>query len=107
MKTSLSPKNFQKQISGSTLTLIQFKTEWNGACQIISTVYEELAKSYTGSVNFFSIDIEKEKNIAVEYRISELPTILFFKHGQVIDHVMGLSPKAAIVNKIETALNNQ
>ncbi len=105
MKATLSQKDFEKNVAGSTLTLIQFKTEWNGACQIIAPLYEDLANVYAGSVNFFLLDIEKEKNIAHKYRITELPTILFFKQGEVIDHVMGLSPKASIIAKIEAALS--
>lgn len=104
MKTTINQKEFRKYVLESTLTLIQFKTEWNGACQIIAPIYDDLSKTYAGTVRFYSIDAEKEKEIAHEYRITELPTILFFKQGQVIDHVLGLSPKTTIVTKIENAL---
>lgn len=86
------------------LSLVQFKADWSGACQIISPVYEELAKSYSDSANFFSIDVEEEEGVAKDYGIVEFPTILFFRDGQVIDHVVGLIPKNALIIKIENAL---
>ena len=94
----------QEVIRNPKITLVQFKTEWSGACQIIAPIYEELAKSYEGTVHFYSIDIEKEQALEDEYGIMELPTILFFKNGKVIDHVIGMTPRNVLIHKIETAL---
>ena len=106
MSKMITTKNLKKEVTESiNLSLLQFKTEWSGACQIISPVYEELAKSYRGVVNFFTIDVEQEKGIDKEFGIIEFPTILFFKGGQVIDHVVGLAPKNLLITKIETALS--
>lgn len=97
---------FKKKVLESLkLTVVQFKANWNGACQIISPVYEELSNAYAGNAVFFIIDIDKNKTIAKEYGITELPAILFFFNGQVIDHVMGLVPKDVLVTKIENALS--
>lgn len=104
----ISKKEFKKEVIGSTdLALVQFKLEWSGACQIISPIYEELAASYKGQANFFTIDVEKETGIDDEYGVMELPTILFFKSGKVIDHVTGLAPKNVMISKIENALINR
>jgi thioredoxin-like negative regulator of GroEL len=56
-------------------------------------------------VNFFTIDVEKESGIDKEYGVMEIPTILFFKRGQIIDHVSGLVPKNVVISKIENALS--
>lgn len=105
MKQPLSKTTFKKEVVDSTgLALVHFTTEWNGACQIISPVYEELARSYTGQVGFYTVDVEKETGIDTEYGVMELPTILFFKSGRVIDHITGLIPKNLIIAKIENAL---
>jgi thioredoxin 1 len=107
MNREISKEEFKKEvISNETLSLVQFKTEWSGACQIISPIYEDLAKSYKGQVNFFSIDVEKEAGIDNEYGVTELPTILFFRKGEVIDHVTGLIPKITMITKIENALSS-
>jgi thioredoxin 1 len=107
MNRHISKTEFRKEvIDNPSLNLVQFKTEWSGACQIISPVFEELAKSYRGQVNFFTVDAEKEKGIVKEYGVMELPTILFFRRGEVIDHATGLIPKNVMITKIETALSS-
>ena len=103
----ISKINFRKEVVDSTgLALVQFKKEWNGACQIISPIYEELARSYKGQAKFFTIDIEKEPGIDLEFGVMELPTILFFRRGEVIDHITGLIPRNMMISKIETALTS-
>lgn len=103
----ISKANFRKEVVDSTgLALVQFKKEWNGACQIISPIYEELARSYKGQAKFFTIDVEKETGIDLEFGVMELPTILFFRSGEVIDHVTGLIPKNMMISKIENALTS-
>ena len=104
---TINKSNFKKQVIESrNLTLVQFKTEWNGACQIVSMIYNDLAKSYKGVADFYSVDVEKENELDNEYGISELPTILFFKSGEVIDYAIGLIPKDILISKIENALIN-
>lgn len=106
MNREISRKEFKKEVIDNTaLALVQFKTEWSGACQIISPVYEELAKSYRGQASFFTVDVEKEQGIENDYGVMELPTILFFRRGQVIDHITGLIPKNVMISKIENALS--
>ena len=103
----ISKANFRKEVvDGTGLALVQFKKEWNGACQIISPIYEEVAKSYKGQAKFFTIDVEKEPGIDLEFGVMELPTILFFRSGEVIDHVTGLIPKNMMISKIENALTS-
>ena len=105
MSRPLTKEEFKKQvINNSRLVLVHFKTEWSGACQIIAPVFEELSKSYTGQASFYTVDIEKEAGIDNEYGVMELPTILFFSRGEVIDHATGLIPKNVMIKKIETAL---
>lgn len=104
----ISKKEFRKEVIGSMqLSLVQFKLEWSGACQIISPIYEELANTYKEQANFYTVDVEKEAGLDDEYGIMELPTILFFKSGKVIDHVTGLTSKKSMISKIENVLSNQ
>ena len=106
MNRSISRKEFEKEvIDNHSLALVQFKIEWSGACQIISPIYEELAASYKGLASFYTVDVETEKGLDSEYGIQELPTILFFKSGRVIDHICGLTPKNVMISKIENALS--
>ncbi len=101
----ITKHEFKKEvIDNMSLSLVQFTLEWSGACQIISPMYEELAK---GQAKFFRVDVEKERGIDGDFGIMELPTILFFKSGKVIDHITGLTPKNVMISKIENALSKE
>lgn len=105
MSRTIGKTQFKKEVIDSThLSLVQFKTEWSGACQIIAPVYEELSKCYSGIADFFSIDVEQEVGMEKEFGVQEFPTILFFKNGELIDHVIGLTPKNTLITKIKNAL---
>ena len=97
--------NFKNEVIESmSLNIVQFKSEWSGACQIIEPVYEELAKYYEGTARFFITDVETETTLEKEYGIHELPTILFFKSGLIVDYAIGLTPKNVLISKIENAI---
>src|SRR4051794_36738881 len=107
MNLHITTKELKKEVAENiNLLLVHFITEWNGACQILAPVYEDLAHAYKGSAKFFTIDAEKNKIALHEYGVMEIPTILFFKEGEVIDHVTGLASKSMIISKIENALTS-
>ncbi|MFN8291057.1 MAG: thioredoxin domain-containing protein [Chitinophagaceae bacterium] len=104
----ISSSEFRKAVTeNANLALVQFKVDWSGACQIISPLFNELAGTYKGQAEFFTIDVEKNEGINTEYGVTELPTILFFRAGKVIDHIRGLVPRNLMISKIEEALNNK
>jgi len=79
MNLQITGKELKKEIAENlNLLLVHFKTEWNGACQILAPVYDDLAYAYTGTAKFFTIDAEKNKTVVHEYGVIEVPTILFF-----------------------------
>lgn len=105
MNKVLKGEAFVKEIiEAAELVIVQFKTEWNGGCQIMAPIYDELSKQFASKAKFFTIDTEVEQAIAKEYRIMELPTFLFFKDGELIDHVKGLLSKNLLALKIEEAI---
>jgi thioredoxin 1 len=106
MNKQVGKKNFRQEvIENSCLSLVQFKKEWNGASQIIEPVYNDLAIAYNGVVNFYTVDVEKETGLDTEYGVMDIPTILFFKSGKIIDHAIGLTPKNILISKIENAIS--
>lgn len=106
MSRTTTKNHFKKEVlENGNLSLVQFKTEWSGACQIIAPAYEDLARSYKGVADFFSVDVEQEAGIDKEFGVLEFPTILFFRNGEMIDHVIGLIPKNILRKKIENALS--
>jgi len=106
MNASITMKEFNKKVlEAKQLSIVQFKTDWNGACEIIAPVYDDLANSYKHVANFFTIDAEKEKKVSSLYRINETPAILFFQGGEMIDCVIGLISRNILISKIENALS--
>ena len=107
MTRPISKNEFEELVLNSKLlSLVKFRTEWSGTCQIISPLYKELAANYEDEVNFFTVDVEKDGELQKEYGVMEIPTILFFKNGKMVDHVKGLTPKQVLAEKINQALSN-
>lgn len=96
----------EEVINSMNLSLVQFKTEWNGACQIVGAMYKGLESSYRGIVNFYIVDKDKEQELASKFGIIEIPAILFFRGGKVVDHAIGLIPKNVLIQKIENAISS-
>jgi thioredoxin 1 len=108
MSRTITKTIFKEEVLENVhLSLVQFKTEWSGTCQIIAPAYEDLARTYIGVADFFSIDVEQEKGMDKEFGVLEFPTILFFKNGELIDHAIGLVPKSILRKKIENALSRK
>lgn len=107
MTKAISKKEFNSTvINSSQLSVVKFKTEWSGPCQIIEPVYKDVAALYPGVVNFFTVDVEQEKGLGKLYGVMDVPTILIFKRGKVVDHTKGLISKNSLVAIIENALAN-
>lgn len=105
MTKALSLKSFRTEVIESrALSLVQFKAEWNGTCQIMAPLFESLAVTYMKKANFFTVDVEENKLLETEHGVTGIPTILFFKNGKMIDHLAGLAPRNIIIEKIENAL---
>lgn len=107
MKTISNNLAFKKQVTESTrLTVVQFTEEWNGACQIMNPIFKELSASYAGDADFFMVPVEENRLLENELGIMELPTILLYKAGEVVDHQIGLASKNSLITKIENALSS-
>jgi thioredoxin 1 len=105
MNKSIDQEECKKEVvEGSGLSLVQFKSEWSGACQLVSLIYEDLSRTYKGAVKFYVVDIDEQTTLNKEYGINDIPTILFFKGGQIVDYATGLIPKNVLISKIENAL---
>ena len=101
----LSETNFEKEvIKSSKPVLIEFVTEWSGTCQIIAPIIKQLMADFNGMVKFCCLDIEKSPGIAETYGIRDVPTVLFFKDGQVEDHVVGAVSKKVLAGKLDDLL---
>lgn len=108
MSTQITDQNFKEEIpkqSTDKPLVIDFFAHWCGPCKVLSPKIDELKKEYQGKVNIVKIDVDEHPEIASEYGIRSIPTILFFKDGKKVgEPIMGNNPKE-IKNKIEEMVN--
>lgn len=87
------------------LIVIDFFANWCGPCKIIGPIVEELANEYEGKATIAKVDVDSNKEIANQYGIRNIPTILFIKNGEIIDKHMGAAPKSFLQSKIDSHLS--
>ena len=104
MATEITDSNFKEIISTGPPIVVDFWATWCGPCRMIAPIVEELAKEYDGKINVGKCDVEECDDIAGEYGIRNIPTILFFKGGQVVDKLVGAASKSKIEDKFKALL---
>ena len=83
---------------------MDFWATWCGPCRMVGPVISELAKEYDGKITVGKCDVEENEDLAVEFGIRNIPTILFFKNGQVVDKLVGAQSKAKLQEKFDALL---
>ena len=104
MEVTITQENFESLKNGDLPLVVDFWATWCGPCRIVAPIIAELAEEYDGKLAVGKCDVEENEELAVEFGIRNIPTILFFKGGQVVDKLIGAQPKAKIEEKIQSLL---
>jgi len=104
MAIVITDSSFNELLSSEQPLVVDFWAEWCGPCKMIAPVIEELAEEYSGKVNIGKIDVDENNEISSRYGIRNIPTVLFFKNGQLVDKQVGATQKSALAQKIEALL---
>ena len=104
MEVTITSENLATLKGGNQPLVIDFWATWCGPCRMVGPVISELAKEYDGRITVGKCDVEEEEELAVEFGIRNIPTILFFKGGQLVDKIVGAQPKAKLQEKFEALL---
>ena len=106
--TIINETEFHNEILQHTQpVVVEFGADWSGACHIMAPMIEELAKAFRCQIKFCKIDVDDCELIAKQYGVRELPTYLFFKDGEIRDHIVGAIPRRALAVKLDALLHTQ
>jgi thioredoxin 1 len=105
MALEITDANFEEMVAKSTKpVLLDFWAEWCGPCRMVGPVVEELSKDYDGKAVVGKVNVDNNPNISMQFGIRNIPTILFFKDGKVVDKQVGAVPKAVLAGKLDAQL---
>jgi thioredoxin 1 len=101
----LTNENFEQEVvAHSGTVMVDFWAPWCGPCRMVGPVVEEIAKEYEGKVKVGKLNTDEAGDIASRFGIRSIPTIMFFKNGEVVQQLVGAYPKGKITEKLEAAL---
>ena len=86
--------------------MVDFWATWCGPCRVLGPTVDDIAKEYEGKVTVVKCNVDDCEDIAVEYGIRNIPTLIFFKDGQPVDRLVGAVPKGEITGKLDSILNS-
>ncbi|MEE0973605.1 MAG: thioredoxin [Paludibacteraceae bacterium] len=104
MALQFTDATFDEVLSNNTVVVADFWAEWCGPCKMVGPFIEQLAAEYEGKAAVGKIDIEENDDLATKYAIRNIPTVLFFKNGEVVDKMVGAAPKSAYEEKLKSLL---
>jgi thioredoxin 1 len=100
----ITDANFEEIIKSEQPILVDFWAEWCGPCKMIGPVVEELAGDYEGKAIIGKVDVDSNPAVAQAFGIRSIPTLLFFKGGEIVDKQVGAVPKSVLSQKLDTHL---
>ena len=104
MALEITDNNFKEILAKGTPVVIDFWAPWCGPCKMVGPIIDELAKEYEGRVIMGKCDVDENSDFSAEFGIRNIPTVLFFKDGALVDKQVGAVAKPAFVEKVEKLL---
>ena len=101
-----SDANFDEEVTkAKTPVLVDLWAAWCGPCRMITPIIEELSLKYQGKIKMGKVNVDDYPQLAAQFRIMNIPTLLLFKNGQEIDRIVGVVPKEELIRRIESIIS--
>lgn len=105
MAKIISTSEFRSQVEGKEgVVVVDFFATWCGPCKMLAPVFEQAGEEMKNDATFLKVDIDQSLEIAQQFRISTVPTMMIFKAGKPVETLVGFMPKEAIVQKVKSHL---
>lgn len=104
MALQITDANFEELLNSGKPMVVDFWAEWCGPCRMVAPIIDELATEYEGKVTIGKMDVDNNDEVVGQFGIRNIPTVLFFKDGQMVDKVVGAVPKATFQERIDALL---
>ncbi len=105
MAVELTDQNFDELVINSDKpVLVDFWAAWCGPCRMVGPIVEELSNDFDGKAVVGKVDVDANNEVAAKYGIRNIPTLLFFKNGEVVDKQVGVVPKPALAEKLNALM---
>ena len=104
MELNITDSNFDAVLAEGLPVMVDFWAPWCGPCRRVSPIVEELAAEYAGKVRICKCNVDDNDGIPMKYSIRNIPTLLFFKNGELVDRLVGAVPKQDIEEKLKSLL---
>jgi len=104
MALVITDSKFDELLQSNKPLVVDFWAEWCGPCKMIGPIMEELALEYEGKVTIGKMDVDDNNEVPTRFGIRNIPTLLFFKNGHLVDKQVGAAQKSALAQKVEALL---
>ena len=102
-EVKLTNKNFESEVLKSDkMVLVDFYANWCGPCQMIAPILSEIAEEHSGKLKVGKINVDEERELASQYQVSSIPTLLLFKEGKIVKALVGFRSKSEIEEMINS-----
>ncbi|MBR5747700.1 MAG: thioredoxin [Prevotella sp.] len=104
MEVTVSSENFESLKNGNLPLVVDFWATWCGPCRMVSPIISKLAERYDGKIVVGKCDVEENEELATAFGIRNIPTILFFKGGEIVEKIVGAQSEGKLDEKFQSLL---